>query len=50
MMVANEVNLNLDDSTLKSKKNQQPTWNIEQNLVLISAWIKFGTSSVIGRN
>jgi len=37
-------------ATPKSKKNQQPAWNTEQNLVLISAWIKFGTNSVVGRN
>jgi len=45
MAVANEVTPNPEGSTPKSKKNQQPTWNTEQNLVLISAWIKFGTSS-----
>ena len=47
---ANEVTPNPEDSTPKSKKNQQPAWNTEQNLVLISAWIKYGTSSVVGRN
>jgi len=50
MAVANEVTPNPEDSTPKSKKNQQPTWNTEQNLVLISAWIKYGTSSVVWRN
>jgi len=50
MTRANEAAPNLEDSTPKSKKNQQPTWNTQQNLVLISAWIKFGTSSVVGRN
>jgi len=50
MAVANEVTPNPEDSTPKSKKNQQPAWNTEQNLVLISAWIKFVTSSVVGRN
>ena len=50
MASANEVTPNPEDSTPKSKKNQQPAWNTEQKLVLISAWIKFGTSSVVGRN
>jgi hypothetical protein len=39
-----------EDTTPKSKKNPQPSWNTEQNLVLISGWIKYGTSSVVGRN
>jgi len=50
MTVANEVTPNSEDSTPKSKKNQQPAWNTKQNLELISAWIKFGTSSVVRRN
>jgi hypothetical protein len=50
MTVANEVTPNPEDSTPESKKNHQPTWKTEQNLVLISGWIKFGTSSVVGRN
>ncbi|CAI8617907.1 unnamed protein product [Vicia faba] len=50
MIVSNEVGPNSEDSTPKSRKTQQPTWNTEQNLVLISGWIKFGTSSVVGRN
>jgi len=50
MAVANEVTPNPEDSTPKSKKNQQPAWNTEQNLVLISVWIKFWTSSVVRRN
>ncbi|XP_024636487.1 uncharacterized protein [Medicago truncatula] len=50
MAVANEVTQNLEDSTPKSKKSKEPTWNTQQNLVLISAWIKYGTSSVVGRN
>ena len=41
MAVANEVTPNPEDSTPKSNKNQQPAWNTEQNLVLISVWIKF---------
>jgi hypothetical protein len=39
-----------EDTTPKSKRNQQPSWNTEQNLVLISGWIKYGTCSVVGRN
>ncbi|XP_058772325.1 uncharacterized protein LOC131646244 [Vicia villosa] len=50
IIVSNEVAPNSEDSTPKSRKTQQPAWNIEQNLVLISGWIKFGTSSVVGRN
>ncbi|XP_058772023.1 uncharacterized protein LOC131645841 [Vicia villosa] len=50
MIVSNEVAPNSEDSTPKSRKTQQPAWNTEQNLVLISGWIKFGTSSVVGRN
>ncbi|XP_058742256.1 uncharacterized protein LOC131614711 [Vicia villosa] len=50
MIVSNEVGPNSEDSTPKSRKTQQPAWNTEQNLVLISGWIKFGTSSVVGRN
>ena len=52
MTRANEVTPNPEDSTPKSKKTQQPTWNTEQNLVLISGWIKYGngTCSVVGRN
>jgi hypothetical protein len=50
MIVANEDTPNPEDSNPKNKKNQQSTWNTEQNLVLISGWIKFGTSSFVGRN
>jgi len=50
MTVANEVTQDLEDSTPKSKKSKEPAWNTQQNLVLISALIKFGTSSVVGRN
>jgi len=50
MAVANEVTPDPKDSTPKSKKSKEPAWNTQQNLVLISAWIKFGTSSVVGRN
>ncbi|CAJ2629433.1 unnamed protein product [Trifolium pratense] len=45
-----QITIANEDSTPKSKENQQPSWNTEQNLVLISGWIKFGTSSVVGKN
>ncbi|KEH26923.1 hypothetical protein MTR_6g079450 [Medicago truncatula] len=48
MAVANEVTT--EDSTPKSKRSKEPAWNTQQNLVLISAWIKYGTSSVVGKN
>ncbi|XP_024642283.1 glutathione S-transferase T3 [Medicago truncatula] len=50
MTRANEATPIPEDSTPKSKKTQQPAWNTEQNLVLISGWIKYGTCSVVGRN
>jgi len=50
MTRANEVTPIPEDTTPESKKNQQPAWNTEQNLVLISGWIKYGTCSVVGRN
>ncbi|KEH41224.1 hypothetical protein MTR_1g046830 [Medicago truncatula] len=50
MTRANEVTPISDETTPKSKKNQQPSWNTEQNLVLIRGWIKYGTCSVVGRN
>ncbi|KEH17624.1 hypothetical protein MTR_0004s0260 [Medicago truncatula] len=50
MTRANEVIPISEDTTPKSKRNPQPGWNTEQNLVLISGWIKFGTCSVVGRN
>ncbi|AES61021.2 hypothetical protein MTR_1g075060 [Medicago truncatula] len=50
MTRANEVIPILEDTTPKSKRNPLPGWNTEQNLVLISGWIKFGTCSVVGRN
>jgi len=50
MTRANEVTPIQEESTPKSKKNQQPAWNTQQNLVLISGWIKYGTCSVVGRN
>ncbi|CAJ2667794.1 unnamed protein product [Trifolium pratense] len=45
-----QITIANEDSTPKSKKNPQPSWNTEQNLMLISGWIKFGTNSVVGRN
>jgi len=50
MTRANEVTPIPEESTSKSKKNQQPAWNTQQNLMLISGWIKYGTCSVVGRN
>jgi len=50
MTRANEVTPIPEESTPKSKKNQQPAWNTQQNLVLISGWIKYGTCSIVGRN
>ena len=50
MTTANEVTPNSEDSTPKSRKNYTPAWNTEQNLVLISGWIKFGTNSIVGKN
>lgn len=50
MTRANEIIPIPEDTTPKSKRNPQPVWNTEQNLVLISGWIKFGTCSVVGRN
>ena len=50
MTGANEVTQNPEDSTPNRKKNQQPAWNTKQNSVLISGWIKYETSSVVGRN
>ena len=39
---------NTEDSTHVRRKS--PKWTTEQNLVLISGWIKYGTDSVVGRN
>jgi len=50
MTRATEFTPNPEDSTPSKKKDQQLAWNTEQNLVLISEWIKYGTSSVVGRN
>jgi len=48
MTRVNEVTPNSEDSTPKSKKNQQPAWNTEQNLVLISGLSKYETYGVVG--
>jgi len=48
MTGANEITPNPEDSTPNRKKN--PNWTTEQNLVLLTAWIKYRTSSVVGRN
>ncbi|KAK2434856.1 hypothetical protein QL285_019968 [Trifolium repens] len=50
MTAANEDTPNSEESTPKSRKTQQPAWNTEQNLVLISGWIKFGSDSIVGNN
>jgi hypothetical protein len=39
---------NVEEIRRSRKKNVK--WTTEQNLVLLSGWIKFGTDSVIGRN
>uniref|UniRef100_A0A0D3A5K6 Myb-like domain-containing protein n=1 Tax=Brassica oleracea var. oleracea TaxID=109376 RepID=A0A0D3A5K6_BRAOL len=39
---------NEEDSTHARRKS--PKWTTDQNLVLISGWIKYGTDSVVGRN
>ncbi|KAK2451678.1 hypothetical protein QL285_010710 [Trifolium repens] len=50
MTSANEVTPSSQESTPKSRRNPQPAWNTEQNLVLISGWIKFGSDSIVGNN
>jgi hypothetical protein len=50
MTSANEVTPSSEESTPKSRRNPQPAWNTEQNLVLISGWIKFGSDSIVGNN
>ncbi|KAK2392352.1 hypothetical protein QL285_065722 [Trifolium repens] len=46
----NEVTPSSEESTPKSRRNPLPGWNTEQNLVLISGWIKFGSDSIVGNN
>jgi hypothetical protein len=48
MIGGHEATPNANDSTPARRKN--PNWNTDQNLVLISGWIKYGTNSVVGRN
>ncbi|KAL9681070.1 hypothetical protein QQ045_012851 [Rhodiola kirilowii] len=45
---ANEATPNMEDTTHARRKS--PKWTTEQNLVLLSGWIKYGTDSVVGRN
>ena len=39
---------NVEDST--HARRQSPKWTTDQNLVLLSGWIKYGTANVFGRN
>jgi hypothetical protein len=50
MSAPNEVTPNEEVSSPKSKKTTSPPWNTEEDLVLISGWIKYGTSAIVGRN
>ncbi|PNX69410.1 hypothetical protein L195_g056701, partial [Trifolium pratense] len=50
MTAANQSTPTSEDSTPLSKKTQPAKWSTENNLVLISGWIKYGTDSVVGRN
>ncbi|XP_048619623.1 uncharacterized protein LOC106426491 [Brassica napus] len=45
---ANEATPRADTSTPATRKSVK--WTTEQNLVLLSGWIKHGTDSVVGRN
>uniref|UniRef100_A0A0D3A6V5 Myb-like domain-containing protein n=2 Tax=Brassica oleracea var. oleracea TaxID=109376 RepID=A0A0D3A6V5_BRAOL len=45
---ANEATPRADISTPATRKSVK--WTTEQNLVLLSGWIKHGTDSVVGRN
>ena len=44
----NEATPHAEDSTRTRRKS--PKWSTEQNLVLLSGWIKYGTDSIVGRN
>ncbi|XP_010496705.1 PREDICTED: glutathione S-transferase T3-like [Camelina sativa] len=44
----NEAIPSVDHSTSGPRKS--PKWTTEQNLVLLSGWIKYGTDSIVGRN
>lgn len=39
---------NADDSAQACRRS--PKWTTDQNLVLLSEWIKYGTDSIVGRN
>ncbi|EOA22184.1 hypothetical protein CARUB_v10002755mg, partial [Capsella rubella] len=43
-----EVTPNAEDSTPSRRKCSK--WTTEQNLVLVSGWVKYGTDSVVGKN
>ncbi|CAM8927715.1 unnamed protein product [Rhodiola kirilowii] len=49
MTSANEVTPNVEEDVPNARK-KSPRWTTEQNLVLLSGWIKYGTNSVVGRN
>ncbi|GAA0156390.1 hypothetical protein LIER_13902 [Lithospermum erythrorhizon] len=49
MSCANAETPQNDEETRRTRK-KNIKWTTEQNLVLHSGWIKFGTDSVIGRN
>ena len=44
----NEATPGADNSTHATRKNIK--WTTEQNLVLLSGWIKYGTYNIVGRN
>jgi hypothetical protein len=48
MSGGHETTPNAKDSTHARWKS--PNWTTDQNLVLISGWIKYGTNNVVGRN
>lgn len=44
---ANEAIQTAEDST--STRRKSPKWTTDQNMVLLSWWIKYGTYNVVGR-
>ncbi|KAG7578907.1 Reverse transcriptase domain [Arabidopsis thaliana x Arabidopsis arenosa] len=48
MSGVHEAILNEEDSTPTRPRSSK--WTTEQNLVLLSGWIKYGTDSIVGRN
>ena len=44
----NEATPHAEDSARTRRKS--PKWSTDQNLVLLSGWIKYGTNSIVGRN